>query len=111
MNEEKIKNGLVVNKVGNKQWYKNNLLHRKKGAAVQGINGDKRWYQHGELHREDGPAVEWGDGLDILSEEYWISGQQLTKEEFSNYVKIKELHNKLKNNLPINSGKLKSNKI
>lgn len=53
-----------------KCWYKNDILHREDGPAVEYLNGDKYWYIDGKLHREDGPAVEWYNG----DKEWYING-------------------------------------
>ena len=53
-----MKNGLVVNKSGTQEWYKNGLLHREDGPAVVYLIGIREWYQNGRLHRVDGPACE-----------------------------------------------------
>jgi len=63
-----MKNGLIINKVGNKFWYKNNLLHREDGPAIEYADGSKEWYIEDKLHRVDGPAVEHLDG----SEEWYF---------------------------------------
>ena len=52
-----MKNGLIIDKIGNKYWYLNGELHREDGPAIELINKDKIWYLNGEIHREDGPAV------------------------------------------------------
>jgi len=57
-----MKNGCFTNTNGSKYYYKNNLLHRKDGPAIEFANGSKEWYQNGLLHREDGPAVELVNG-------------------------------------------------
>ena len=68
-------------------WYQNNELHRDDGPAVDDKTYGKSWYQNGLLHREDGPAVERINGQN----QYWIHGKLLTKEEFNNRNKVKEL--------------------
>ena len=57
-----MKNGLEINKYGNKHYYLNDKLHRKDGPAVECTSGYKSWYQHDKRHRIDGPAVEYADG-------------------------------------------------
>ena len=59
---ELILNGLIVDSIGDKRYYLNNLLHREDGPAIEWVSGHKWWYQHGYLHRLDGPAVEWLHG-------------------------------------------------
>jgi hypothetical protein len=36
------------------------------------LNGDRLWYRNGLLHREDGPAIERKDGIKA----FWINGKQ-----------------------------------
>ena len=43
-------------------WYKEDLLHREDGPAIECVNGDKFWYKEGELDRIDGPAIEYANG-------------------------------------------------
>jgi hypothetical protein len=57
-----MKNRLVIDKYGIKYYYKDNLLHKEDGPAMEFANGDKCWYQNGLLHRENGPAVIWATG-------------------------------------------------
>ena len=57
-----MKNGLIVDYIGNKRWYLNDKLHREDGPAVEYTNGNNKWYQYDKLHRIDGPAIEWFDG-------------------------------------------------
>jgi hypothetical protein len=51
---------LEVNRT--KYHYKNDVLHRKDGPAIECSNGDKYWFINGEKHREDGPAIEFTSG-------------------------------------------------
>jgi hypothetical protein len=57
---------------GHKRYYKNGLLHRTNGPAVEYSDGAKHWYLNGERHRENGPAVESTNG-----EKYWYFGNKL----------------------------------
>jgi len=61
-----MKNGCVVDELGNKCWFKDAELHREDGPAIEHLNGSKEWYKDGKLHREDGPAAEFADGR-----KYW----------------------------------------
>ena len=75
-------------------WYKDDILHREDGPAIEGADGSKRWYLHGDLHRLDGPAIETAGGSkhwyvnDLLHrldgpavelanghKEWWVNGQ------------------------------------
>lgn len=43
-------------------WYKDGLIHREEGPAIEWSNGDKEWYQHGVPYRKNGPTVERANG-------------------------------------------------
>ena len=57
-----MKQGLYINKLGVKRWYKDDELHCDDGPAVVFFNSSKCWYQWGKIHRTNGPAVEYDDG-------------------------------------------------
>lgn len=61
--------GLFV-KVDNKYWYKNKVIHRYNGPAMEYADGTKKWMLFGRFHRLDGPAEVYADGR----EEYWVNG-------------------------------------
>lgn len=103
-----MKNGLLV-KSDRKEYYKNNLLHREDGPAVEYNNGDKAWFINGILHRKDGPAMEYvnikswylnglihrEDGPAIErpdgSKFYYLFNQEIevsSLEEFKRYVEL-----------------------
>lgn len=90
-----------------KKWCKHGLIHRDSGPAIISITKTDKyesWYQNGKLHREDGPAIKnfmvqgfWKQFI----EQWWIDGNQLTKEEFNVFLFQKELNNELpQNNTP-----------
>lgn len=102
--------------VGDKCWYKNNLLHREDGPANIGEDGYESWYFEGKRHREDGPAQIFSNGTKIWykknnyhredgpaviypngEKEWWIDDESLTKEAWwerlSDEMKIKALFN------------------
>ncbi len=85
-----MKNGLEIDKFGNKYWYKNDLLHRKDGPAIEYADGEKYWWINGKLHREDGPAIE---GLESPNmSEWWFNNIKInceTNEEFLRLIKLK----------------------
>ena len=54
--------GCLIDKDKDIFWFKNGLLHREDGPAIEYASGSKFWYKNGECHREDGPAVEFSDG-------------------------------------------------
>jgi hypothetical protein len=83
-----MRNGLEINERGTKFWYKDDLLHREDGPAIELANGDKGWYKNGKLHRENSPAVEFADG----TKSWWLNGKQLncqSQEEFERLVRLK----------------------
>ncbi len=71
-----MKNGLIIDAGGNKLYFKDNLLHRENGPAIEYSHGSKEWYIYGKLHREDGPAIEWFDGA-----KYWFKNDLLHRED------------------------------
>ena len=74
---------------GSKYWYKEGKCHRDDGPAIERANGTKYWYKEGRRHRDDGPACEWADG-----DKFWYIDGIYIKEENFNYI-IKGLKNKL----------------
>ena len=83
-----MKNGLFIDKYGDKYWYKDDRLHREDGPAVEWTNGTKFWYFNGKHHREDGPAVEGAEGYKA-----WVYHDKRincsSKEEFERLIKLK----------------------
>ena len=39
-----MRNGLVVDKLGNKYWFKDDKLHREDGPAAESAYGGKQWW-------------------------------------------------------------------
>jgi hypothetical protein len=70
-----MKNGLEIDRFGNKYWYKNGKLHRDDGPAMELVNGDKEWYKDGKCHRNNGPAVE-EDG-----DKFWYKNDELHRDD------------------------------
>lgn len=64
---------------GEKQWYRNGVLDRADGPAVEKEHYSA-WYRDGKLHRTDGPAVVYKNGL---IKEWHVNGYQLTEGEFN----------------------------
>ena len=58
------------------EWYRNGLLHRDDGPALEYDNGIKEWYCDGLLYRDDGPAIEYADG----AKEWWQNDQLQRRE-------------------------------
>jgi hypothetical protein len=61
---------------GDKEWYKDDKLHREDGPAIELADGGSEWYLNGQLHREDGPAIEYADG-----NKTWYLNDKLYPEE------------------------------
>jgi len=112
-----IKNGRHIDDAGSILWFKDDLLHREDGPAVEHADGDKEWFFHGKRHREDGPAFEYGEkklfanGLAygrgrVIMDEWWIDGKFVRPEDFRDRLykfhalKKEKLYKKLHANLP-----------
>ena len=78
---------IEVNNTRTTSWYKNGLLHREGGPAVEWPNGLKAWWQNGEFHRSCGPAIEWPDG----EREWWINGRLLNQDEVENWLQENQI--------------------
>ncbi len=97
---------------GTKEWYVNGELHREDGPAIEFDGGQKRWFKNGKLHREDGPAVEFSHGQ---HEGLWyLNGKQCTEQEHSAATdrskvatNIKSINSKLANGADNSSNTLK----
>jgi hypothetical protein len=63
-------NGLIITADGSQRWYKDNLLHREDGPAMEHSNGTKFWCINDRFHRTDGPAIEFAFG----DKEWYIDG-------------------------------------
>jgi hypothetical protein len=57
-----MRNGLIIDNIGNHHWYLNDVLHRTDGPAIETANGCKAWFFNGLPHRANGPAVEYNTG-------------------------------------------------
>lgn len=101
---EKLKNGLYIHSSGDKVWYKNGVLHREDGPAIEFPDGGKQWRIDGNLHREDGPAIEGTGGYKA----WYLHDVELTEEE----VMTKYNANQEKKHLEQSLGEVKKvNKI
>jgi hypothetical protein len=82
-----MKQGLIIDEKGYKEWYLNGKVHREGGPAIEWVDGSKEWYLKGELHRVVGPAVEYSDG----GKEWCLNGEKHRVEgpacEYSNGTK------------------------
>ena len=63
---------------GHKSWHKNGVHNRDDGHAIEFPNGDKEWWKEDKRHRLDGPAIEHIDGFKL----WFIEGKQYSEEEF-----------------------------
>lgn len=43
---------IIIDSMGNKQWYFNNTLHRIEGPAIENVNGTKSWWLKGVQYSE-----------------------------------------------------------
>lgn len=89
-----MKNGKYVEK-GRISYYKDNLLHRDDGPAIEFLDGYKIWFSNGNKHREDGPAVEFPDGRTT----WYLNGINYSEVEFQ-LMQKKNLNEKLNSSLP-----------
>ncbi|MDA8453672.1 hypothetical protein M4R22_02735 [Acidovorax sp. GBBC 3334] len=69
-------------KNGPTQWRLNGELHRVGGPAVEFLDGSTEWWLHGQKHREDGPAMAHARGPG----QWWIHGKRLTEEEVQKHI-------------------------
>ncbi len=60
---------------GETLWFREGLLHREGGPAVERADGSRSWYQEGVMRRDDGPALEANDGSEL-----WVKGGHLHRE-------------------------------
>ena len=65
--------------------------HREDGPAIEYPNGTKNWCLNGMFHREDGPAIIDADG----TEEWFLYGEEVSEEEFNQWLEKKRLNEKL----------------
>ena len=54
-------------------WFRDSVIHRDDGPAIERPSGHRIWYQNGQRHRLDGPAVYRDDG----EVEYWTLGEKV----------------------------------
>lgn len=71
------KSGLTKLPDGGSRWFKNGVLHREDGPAVEYPDGSKYWYLNGFPHREDGPAKENSYG----AKQWYLYGRFITDGE------------------------------
>lgn len=74
--------------------FKNGVLHRVDGPAVEYIHDRKEWHLNGKLHREDGAALQYagGDGSFYYKGKCYGNNYDFTVESWKQ--KVKELKRK-----------------
>jgi hypothetical protein len=87
-----MKNGLIIDKNGDKKWYLNDQLHREDGPVIEWNNGDKCYRQKGTFHREDGPAIEYVNGASC-----WYYNGKNVEKKFNIKITSVEQYQKLIN--------------
>jgi hypothetical protein len=68
---------------GAKYWYIDGKLHRTGGPTIEWADGTKYWYIEGKKHRIGGPAIEWADG----GRSWYIGGEEHTEQDFNETIK------------------------
>lgn len=61
---KEVKNG-KHEEIDRVEWYRNGLLHREDGPAIDFRNNRQDWYLNGLRHRTDGPAITHADGTEV----------------------------------------------
>ncbi len=70
---------------GSTYWFKNGIIHRDNGPAIEYSEGKKVWIVNGRTHREDGPAITF-----FNSEEWFIDGKRFESDKYLiNLIKYK----------------------
>ena len=83
-------------------WYKDGVLHREDGPAIEYRNGTTKWYLNGKRHREDGPAAQYTHFISQAmqgSNLWFLDDIQYTEEEFNEWLAKKKLNEKLQQKL------------
>jgi hypothetical protein len=63
-------------------------------------SGDICWYKNGLLHREDGPAIDWPSGPGVgWSKRWFLNGVELSEEQFNQWLEKRRLNEKLQSTL------------
>lgn len=68
---------------GEQRWFQSGREHRENGPAIVRPNGSRQWFRDGKLHREDGPAVDGPDGAKkwYLNGEPWPDGPSVVARQ------------------------------
>lgn len=89
LSEDK-KSKIITFSDGKKVWYKNNLINRVDGPAVE-YPYKKEWWINGYKHRIGAPAVVHNNG----ETEWWLNGERYDEEDYkenvSFFIKVKNL--------------------
>jgi hypothetical protein len=72
-------NDCQVREDGAKVWYRNGVVHREGGPAIERTDGTCEWYAEGVRHRDDGPAIISPDGQC----QWFQHGTRLSETEFN----------------------------
>jgi hypothetical protein len=78
-----MKQGIIIDEKGNKEWFLNDELHREDGPAIEWVDGSKEWFINGNLHREDGPVIEYSDG-----DKKWFLNNKLVYSKHQNHIHL-----------------------
>jgi len=70
--------GPVVQPDGGTIWYRNGIVHRDGGPAIERPDGSQEWYSDGIRHCGTGPALISPDG----ERQWFVHGRELTEAEF-----------------------------
>ena len=63
--------------IGGHRWYKNGMLHRENGPAIQRFDGSFAFMLDNKYHRDNGqPAVVYIDDGKTVREEWWFNGER-----------------------------------
>lgn len=87
--------------LGTWRWFKDGVLHRENGPAIEWDDGDKYWYKNNVLHREAGPAIECVNPND---NQYYLDGAFKTKAQFDSIINKKKNLKYSKDNPPTAPG-------
>lgn len=81
-------NNPIIDKYGNKRWYKDDQFHREDGPACEYNNGTVVWYYKDRIHRLNGPAIIYYNGF----KEWWYENKYIkcsSQKEFEQYLKLR----------------------
>ena len=70
--------GRVVQQDGTAIWYKNGVVHRNDGPAIERADGSREWYSEGVRHNYGGPAITSPDG----KSRWFRQGKEFAEAEF-----------------------------